>query len=82
MHPKIKYPTLLDTIAFVITLKSTTTTTTTTTNNNNNNNNNNNIIIIIRGVARIFAGGGGRPGHLKAITRPPQGSGGRRPPGR
>ena len=32
------------------------------------------------GVARIFFGGG-RPGHLKAITRQQQGSGERRPPG-
>ena len=29
--------------------------------------------ILFRGVARIFFGGGGHPGHLKVITRLPQG---------
>ena len=32
------------------------------------------------GVARIFFGGGERLSHLKAITRPPEGVRGRRPP--
>ena len=36
----------------------------------------------INDVDRIFSAGGGRPGHLKAITRPPPagGPGGEGPP--
>ena len=35
---------------------------------------------VYSGLARIFFGGGGRPGHLRAITRLPHGVRGRQPP--